>query len=92
VLLARLVDRLSERLQLVTFEEIEKAAGRPSSKLVPDGLAALVESAVAESLLLKDLRTFYDRPSGAFTDRWVYRVNVRHPLVFELLADEGAVD
>jgi hypothetical protein len=81
VLLARLVDRLSERLQFVTFEEIEKAAARPSSRLATDGLAALVEGAVADSLLLKDLRTFYDRRTGTFTEQWVYRVNVRHPLV-----------
>jgi hypothetical protein len=44
-----------------------------------------VDDAVAESLLLKDLRTFYDRTSGEFSERWVYRVNSRHPLVADLL-------
>jgi hypothetical protein len=92
VLLARLVDRLSERNQFVTFEEMERAAARPSSRLASDGVAALVDAAVADSLLLKDLRTFYDRQTGAFTDRWVYRVNVRHPLVASLLFDDGSVD
>jgi hypothetical protein len=85
--LARLVDRLSQRRQYVTFEEIERAAARPSSRLAFEELAVLVEGAVAESLLLKDLRTFFDRQSGAFTDRWVYRVNARHPVVAELLDD-----
>jgi hypothetical protein len=88
VLLARLVDRLSERSQFVTLAEIEQAASRPSSRLATHDLAALVDGAVADSLLLKDLRTFYDRQSGAFADRWVYRVNVRHPLVATLLADD----
>jgi hypothetical protein len=48
-------------------------------------LAGLVEGAVAESILLKDLRTFFDRKSGTFAERWVYRVNPRHPLVAALL-------
>ena len=86
-MLARIVDRLGERRQFVTFEEIEQAAARPSSRLSTDGLAALVEAAVAESLLLKDLRTFFDRKTGTMTDRWVYRVNARHPLVADLLDD-----
>ena len=88
--LARVVDRLSERHQYVTFAEIEVAAQRVRSGLGPDeraALAELVENAVAESLLLKDLRTFYDRSSGAFSDHWVYRVNPRHPLVAELVAE-----
>ena len=42
---------------------------------------------MADSLLLKDLRTFFDRKTGAYSDHWVYRVNPRHPLVADLLAD-----
>jgi len=38
-------------------------------------------------LLLKDLRTFFDRQTGGFTDRWGYRVNARHPVIAEMLAD-----
>jgi hypothetical protein len=85
----RFVDRLGQRRQYVTFEDVERAA-RPSSRLAPDALPGLVEGAVTESILLKDLRTFFDRKSGTFAERWVYRVNPRHPLVAAIL-DEGAV-
>jgi hypothetical protein len=78
------IARLSQRRQFVTLADIERAATR-SSRLPQDGLADLVDGAVAESVLLKDLRTFYDRTSGTFSDQWVYRVNPRHPLVAALL-------
>lgn len=83
--LARVVQRLGDRRQYVTFRDIEHAAARTSSRLSPDGLADLVEGAVAESMLLKDLRTFFDRKTGTFSDAWVYRVNPRHPLVADRL-------
>ena len=79
--LVRVVDRLSARQPFVTLADIERVAARASSRLPVDDLAALVEHAVTESLLLKDLRTFYDRKSASFLERWVYRVNPRHPLV-----------
>lgn len=80
----RLVERLGRRRQFVTLDDIERAV-RPSSGIVIDSLSTLVEAAVAESILLKDLRTFYDRKSGTFSERWVYRVNPRHPLVAGIL-------
>jgi hypothetical protein len=82
--LVRLVERLSQRHQFVTLADLERAAAR-SSRLPHERLAALVEDAVAESMLLMDRRTFFDRASGAFSDHWVYRVNPRHPLVAEIL-------
>lgn len=82
--LARLVARLAERRAYVTLADVEQAARRPSSRLAVEGLARLVDEAVAESLLLKDLRTFFDREAGQFADRWVYRVNPRHPLAAAL--------
>jgi hypothetical protein len=85
--LALVVDRLGGRRQLVTYQDIEDASARASSRLPSEGLADLVEAAVAESMLLKDLRTFFDRKTGAFSERWVYRVNPRHPLVADLLAE-----
>jgi hypothetical protein len=85
--LVRIVDRLGDRRQYVTFHDIEKASSRASSRLPPDGLAGLIEAAVADSLLFKDLRTFFDRKTGAFSEHWVYRVNPRHLLVSGLLAD-----
>jgi hypothetical protein len=85
--LVRAVDRLSRRLQFVTVLDVERIAARRSSRLSTDGLAALVEAAVVESLLLKDLRTFFDRKTGAFSERWVYRVNPRHPLAARILGD-----
>ena len=85
--LVRVVGRLGERRQYVTFEDVERVAARASSRLSSEGLVDLVEGAVAESILLKDRRTFYDRKTGAFTDHWVYRVNPRHPLVADLLDD-----
>lgn len=85
--LVRAVGRLAERRQYVTFQDVEKAASRSSSRLPLAGLAELVEAAVVDSLLLKDLRTFFDRKTGAFSEQWVYRVNPRHPLVAHLLAD-----
>ncbi|MCC7372706.1 MAG: hypothetical protein IT306_30120 [Chloroflexi bacterium] len=83
--LVEVVDRLGDRLPLVTLADIEQAAARPSSRLPLDGLADLVAAAVEESLLLKDLRTFYDRASGSTSDAWVYRVNARHPVAAQLL-------
>ena len=85
--LVRVVDRLGSRSQLVRYQDIAKAAARASSRLPLDGLADLVEGAVVESVLLKDLRTFFDRKTGAFSEHWVYRVNPRHPLVADLLAE-----
>jgi hypothetical protein len=84
--LVRLVDRLGQRRQFVTLVDVERAAQR-SARFPQQGLAELVETAVAESILLKDLRTFYDRASGTFSDAWVYRVNPRHPLVAALFED-----
>jgi hypothetical protein len=83
--LVRIVDRLARRAQFVTFHDIEQALTRASSRLEPEGLSALVEAAVTESMLLKDLRTFYDRKAGAFSEQWVYRVNPRHPLAASVL-------
>ena len=85
--LARVVQRLGDRRQHVTFRDIEQAAARASSRLPTDGLSELLEGAVAESMLLKDLRTFFDRKAGTFSEAWVYRVNPRHPVVADLLAD-----
>ena len=85
----RLVERLGRRRQFVTLADVERAV-RPSSGLAPEGLPALVDSAVAESILLKDLRTLYDRKTGEFSERWVYRVNARHPLVASLLDTTGS--
>ena len=83
--LVRVVDRLGRQQPFVTFQDVERSAARASSRLPAEGLVALVEDAVAESMLLKDLRTFYDRKTGAFSEQWVYRVNPRHPLVADLL-------
>ena len=85
--LVRIVDRLGRRRQLVAYRDIEAACALSSSRLSPDGLAELVECAVVESILFKDLRTFFDRKTGAFSEEWVYRVTPRHPLVADLLAD-----
>lgn len=84
--LVRLVDRLSRRQTFVTDTDLAQAAARPSSRLTADQLTALVDAAVRDSLLLKDLRTFYDRESSAYTQAWVYRVNARHPLAAEVLS------
>lgn len=82
--LVRVVDRLGRQRPFVTFRDLERTTARASSRLPHDGLAALVDEAVAESMLLKDLRTFFDRKTGAFSEQWVYRVNPRHPLVADL--------
>ena len=87
--LVRVVERLGQRRQFVTLEDVERAL-RPASGITPENLPALVEGAVAESILLKDLRTFYDRKTGEHTERWVYRVNARHSVVAAILDDRGA--
>jgi hypothetical protein len=80
--LAGLVARLERRSSFVTLADIERAAARRPTAILPPGrVAALVEEAVADSLLLTDRRTFFDRATGTFEDRDVYRVNRRHPLV-----------
>jgi hypothetical protein len=86
-LLVRALDRLSDRSPYVTLADLEKVASRPSSRLAAEGLADLVAAAVAESLVLQDRRTFYDRKTGTTSAAWVYRVNVRHPLAAALLDD-----
>lgn len=80
---------LAERQLFVTLADLAKSALRPSSGLPsdPGELAALLDGAVAELLVLKDRRTFYDRRAGTFADAWVYRVNARHPLAAALLDD-----
>lgn len=79
--LVRLLARLELRSAIVTLADIERAAARrPASSLPTEEIAQLVESAVAEGVLLADRRTFFDRASKSFTDRYIYRVNRRHPL------------
>ncbi len=86
-LLVRALDRLSDRSPYVTLADLEKVAARPSSRLPAEGLTELLAAAVAESLVLQDRRTFYDRKAGTTSSAWVYRVNVRHPLAAALLED-----
>jgi len=87
VSLVRTLARLTERRQFVTLADLQRVASRPSARLPLEGLADLVEAAVADSLILKDRRTFYDRKLGTFSDAWVYRVNVRHPFAASLYGD-----
>lgn len=80
--LVRLITRLERRSALITFGDIERAAMRRSSAVLPPGdIAALVESAVADELVLVDRRTYFDRTSQSYSDGYVYRVNRRHPSV-----------
>ena len=84
--LARLVARLERRASLVTLADVERAVRRrPTRALAPDRVGALVEAAVAYMLLLTDRRTFFDRATRTFSERAVYRVNRRHPLVRDKL-------
>ena len=84
--LIRLLARIELRSDFVTLVDIERAAARrPARSLPPEEIARLVEAAVAELVLLADRRTFFDRASKSFADRYVYRVNRRHPLVREEL-------
>ena len=84
--LLRLVARLEERTALVTLEDLERAARRRRAAILPpERLAALVDEALAEELLLADRRTFFDRTTGAFSTGHVYRVNRRHPAVRAML-------
>lgn len=85
--LARLVARLEDRLAFVTLDEIVAGARRGLPTVPSTEVPVLVEAAVAESLLLKDLRTFFDRRDGSFEDHWIYRLNSRHPIGRELLAE-----
>ena len=85
--LAEVVARLEDRLAFVTLDEIVSGAHRTLRSIPSDQIPTLVEAAVAESLLLKDLRTFFDRRDGSFEDHWIYRLNPRHPIGRELLAE-----
>jgi hypothetical protein len=85
--LARLVARLEDRLAFVTLDDIVAGARRSLPSASSEVIPALVESAVAESLLLKDLRTFFDRRDQSFEDQWVYRLNPRHAIGRELLTE-----
>jgi hypothetical protein len=87
--LARAVMRLEVRLAFVTLDKIVTSARRALPNVPAEDVRGLVEAAVLESLLLKDLRTFFDRRDQSFEDHWVYRVNPRHPIGRELL-DEAA--
>jgi hypothetical protein len=83
--LARLVLRLEDRQAFVTLEDIVAGGRRSLAAVAPEEIAGLVEAAVIESLLLKDLRTFFDRNERSFDERWVYRLNPRHPIGRDLL-------
>jgi hypothetical protein len=86
--LIRLLERLSQRHQYVTLADLERSSSNRSSGLAGADLAAMIEDAVVDSRILKDLRTFFDRRTGEYADRWVYRVNPRHPAVAALLAED----
>ena len=84
--LVRLLARLELRSDFVTLADIERAAARgPARSLPTEEVAQLVDAAVAELVLLADRRTFFDRASKSVADRYVYRVNRRHPLAREEL-------
>ncbi|MBA2446488.1 MAG: hypothetical protein H0V51_00490 [Chloroflexi bacterium] len=84
--LVRLLAGMELRSDFVTLADIERAAARrPARSLPTEEIAQLVEAAVAELVLLADRRTFFDRTSESFADRYVYRVNRRHPLAREEL-------
>ena len=80
--LVRLLARLEERSQHVTLADLEREAARRRTRtLPPKRVAALVEAAVADMLILTDRRLFLDRATWTLEPRSVYRVNRRHPLV-----------
>ena len=85
--LVRLLARLEERVPLVTLADLERAAGRRRSLVLPaERVAPLVEAAVADMLILTDRRLFLDRATRTLEPCSVYRVNRRHPLARETLA------
>ena len=80
--LARLVARLERRAPYVTLADVERAAARrPTATLPPDQVAALVQAALDDLLLLSDRRTIFEPADQTFHDEDIYRVNRRHPLV-----------
>ena len=83
--LARLVLRLEGRVAFVTLDDIMAAGQRGLASATTESIPGLVEATVVESLLLKDLRTFFDRDARTFEERWVYRLNPRHPIGRDLL-------
>ena len=85
--LVRLLARLEERSQHVTLADLEREATRRRAHILPaDGVAPLVEAAVADMLILTDRRLFLDRATRTLEPRSVYRVNRRHPLARATLA------
>ena len=87
--LARLMLRLEDRQAFVTLDDIAAARRRSLASVPEPAISDFVEAAVIESLLLKDLRTFFDRDERSFDERWVYRLNPRHPIGRDLL-ESGA--
>ena len=80
--LVRLLARLEERAPHVTLADLERAAARRRTRSLPaDRVAALVEAAVADMLILTDRRLVLDRAPRRLEPRSVYRLNRRHPLV-----------
>ena len=69
----------------VVFSVVDHVVLRSLPFESPDELFVLVDAAVNDSLLLKDLRTFFDRQTGTHDEVWVFRVNARHPLAAKLL-------
>ena len=83
--LVQLLARLEERAQHVTLADLEREAARRRIRVLPaEGVATLVEAAVADMLILTDRRLFLDRATRTLEPRSVYRVNRRHPLVREV--------
>ena len=87
--LARLVATLEQDGGFVTLDDILTAGRRAMRSTAADALSALVAEAVADSLLLKDRRTFFDRRDASIETEWVYRTNPRHPHVRDALGGSG---
>jgi hypothetical protein len=86
--LARLVLHLERSQSSVTDDQVRIAASRWGLPSVEWELDALLTTAVDQIVLFTDLRTSYVSTTGTFSPVRMYRVNPRHPIVVDAMADE----
>jgi hypothetical protein len=85
--LARLVLHVERTQNLVTAHKLQAVAAAWGLPSAISELDSILTTGVDELVLFTDLRTAYDRVTGAFTPVRVYRVNPRHPIVVGALGD-----
>lgn len=87
--LVRVVHQLELELPYATYDDVARQAqASPELPADPGALRALVDTALADYVLLRDRRQRFDAATGRITPVELLRVNFVHPLVRRALGLE----